>query len=1483
MPKSQQTKFSSLGLQMARRLRTAVVPLRSVPEVPAALHNGLVNAKRSDGQEGPIEQLLELVETIIGGINILKGRWVLFTSSCRSRSGLYRRLFLRMHELILASDKKGKKGGSPAPAPAKPLFVPEPGQKLTREQHAILRAQRAEAAAAEKRALFGSWTGKTPVSVLHEQCQKMEWDKPQVNVGKKAKGYQGSVIISRDDKKTREKIRFTFCDETKFYPTDQEAKHVSVRGRFIPNIRFGLQWAATYALHRFCSHLSIHRLLPPSHQDYWATLEVVRKALPQEEQQFEYAPDPFAALELRAKLAAEREKAEKDARERQEREQERLSKPWEEYQAVTLSRDMEHMIDDVLRTLDAEPQSESRSALSGAKGESGVGGQAGDKDGMVEGLKKLGFIELHAVEATEYASNLESCIEWLCRHVPEDDLPPTFAPKKEVRMISSVSAANQEAQAREKGCKRLLRTGFSRRVCEEALTLCQGSEPLAMTLLSRKLAGTAVDAASDFSAATSDVAGMEDELLVLESIFGPRFSVSSPPGGSESERVVRIELEQRSNCALEIYLHPNVGYPDRLPGLLLDDTGGQEESGGAGNVTHEFTSYQRLGLLKQISTEAAARLGQPMVFDLVSWLDENLETALETKPTLQSLAVFDIFDRKVASESKPSPAADKEGAKRSKGGKRSHGHGASKRDVEAVQERLAAIEKSTEFQEMLKFRKKLPSFAYREKVVDALESSAVLVLCGETGCGKSTQTGQFILEHEVAKGRGGTCGIICTQPRRISALSLAERVAAERGEDVGASIGYTVRGETKKSSLTRLTFCTTGVLLRMVQGDPELNGITHVIIDEVHERSVDSDFLLVILKDLLKRRTDLKLILMSATINSDTFSAYFAGAPVLNIPGFTHPVTDLYLEDIFTTIKYVPDLRGKKPAKPAATEAEKDASPAEGRELQLTQLGLEPKAVRYLMREGLHEPIDNGFIAAIVRHIHETNDDGGAILIFLQGALEIDRCLQTLQTECSDLKLELYPLHASLSSKQQSAVFRRPKKGFRKVVAATNVAETSITIDDVVFVIDSGRVKEMRYEGSVMALTETLASAASCRQRRGRAGRVRPGFCYKLFSRHLEKTIMPPQTVPEILRVPLEQLCLTLKAMGLNDVVGFLLKAVDPPPVDNIKAAIDDLKSLSALEEASEQLTSLGQHLAAIPADVRVAKMLIFGAIFHCLDPILTISALMSTKSPFVAGGTKREEARAVRKSFAWEKSDWLTDCRAFDAWMEARAGGKAAEMDFCERNFLSSVTLSTIADLRKQYLDILDDLGFLVRGAGGEPKWNENAKDAKLIKAAIVAGLYPRVVTIKHPDTRYVETAFGAMRKEADAHEIRFFEVGNERVHVHPASVNFDATKFEDLFLVYHQKVSTTKVFLRDTTMVSPWPLLMLGGKLTVDHAGRTVDIGDGFARFQAFPRIAVLVNGLRRVLDVELGRKVERPGYDVSASAVGRCLVRLLAGDGK
>ncbi|KAJ3079067.1 hypothetical protein HDU99_000196, partial [Rhizoclosmatium hyalinum] len=1093
---------------------------------------------------------------------------------------------------------------------------------------------------------------------------------------------------------------------------------------------------------------------------------------------------------------------------------------------------------------------------------SGEGGSTGkvemdplERDALVNALENKGFLRIHAEEATEYNYDINGALDWLCIYVPEDDLPHAYLSK--VKSAVSHGQSNKASLHRDWAVENMVKSGFSHEQCRTAYEANSCNELDALAQLFKKLSETEENMAESVDASVIDKDELKitrsEELEALESIYGPEIVAQD-----EEHHMIRVKINSFENPDLEVFLCVGFSessiYPYELPAIMIE--------------CPTIPAYIRLCILKGLSTEARAWIGTPMVFEAVNWIEANMDQLIQ-KPTITLVQLKETLSS--SKKKVVAPANENTAAKKPESSKRRTGNTkltpsqimSIGKDLQIKYERHS---KSPEYLRMLAGREKLPSYKYRHEIISATENSQVVIICGETGCGKSTQTGQFILEHILETGRGGTLNMMCTQPRRISAMSLAERVAAERAEQVGQTIGYSIRGETSRSSDTKLTFCTTGILLRMLQSDPSLDGISHVIVDEVHERSVDSDFLLVILRELVKSRPDFRLILMSATINSETFSSYFDGAPVLNIPGFTHPVKDVYLEDILRDSKYVPDAFRNRPSN----------DPDEDNTTNITT-----KVVSWVLRkESPSNPVDYSLVAATIKHICETATDEGAVLVFLQGAMEIKRCIDTIQNDIgSQFRLELIPLHAQLSPKEQTKVFKRPPKGVRKVVVSTNVAETSITIEDVVFVIDAGRVKEMKFENSTLCLVETLASRASCKQRRGRAGRVRPGICYKLFSKRLENTEMSAHSIPEILRVPLEQLCLSLKAMGVNDVVSFLGKAIDPPSAENISNAVTLLEDLNAIDHTSGELTALGKHIATIPADLRIAKMLIFGSIFNCVGPVLTIAAILSSKSPFVIPFDKRAEGQAARNTFMWDKSDLLTDCRAFDAWMSACKGGKRSELNFCEDNFMSSTTLVSISDLRRQYLDTLVDIGFIKRAdvnhaINNEGNCNQNSNNGRVVKAAIAAGLYPQAATVQHPDVLYFETAHGTMAKDHDTKEIKFF-VGDEEVFLHPSSCMSSVALFEDLLVIYHAKVLTSKVFLRDATMVGPWPVILFGGDLTVDHEGRTITVGNNIIKYQAFSRIAVLANGLRRKLDKVLEEKIQNPEMDVLKTPVGKLLI--------
>lgn len=457
----------------------------------------------------------------------------------------------------------------------------------------------------------------------------------------------------------------------------------------------------------------------------------------------------------------------------------------------------------------------------------------------------------------------------------------------------------------------------------------------------------------------------------------------------------------------------------------------------------------------------------------------------------------------------------------------------------------------------------------------------MVVISGETGCGKSTQVPQYILDEYFAQLAAKTdfsacksiepVQIICTQPRRLTAIAVAERVSHERCEKIGNVVGYQIRLENKISSATRLTFCTTGLLLRRLQSDPLLTGISHIIVDEVHERSQESDFLLVIIKELLEKRSNLRVILMSATLNASIFSDYFCGIPVLDIPGRTFGVEQFFLEDILHRSRYIMEQDSKYSrtlSKAEYQQLEQDLEdvlistitpPVKLRDERLSLLEMYGRYSDYSKNvcKTLFQmdpaKINPELIETVLRYIVEDASEWpqeGTILVFLPGLGEIQTVHETL-CESSIFsphanRFIIIPLHSTLTNEEQALVFRKAPAGKRKIVLTTNIAETSITIDDCVFVVDCGQMKEKRFDSNrnMESLELTWVSRANALQRKGRAGRVMPGICIHLFTKHRFTHHFLGQPVPEIKRVPLDQLLLRIKTLPnfaereITDVIG---------------------------------------------------------------------------------------------------------------------------------------------------------------------------------------------------------------------------------------------------------------------------------------------------------------------------------------------------------
>ncbi|XP_005159264.3 ATP-dependent DNA/RNA helicase DHX36 isoform X1 [Danio rerio] len=768
--------------------------------------------------------------------------------------------------------------------------------------------------------------------------------------------------------------------------------------------------------------------------------------------------------------------------------------------------------------------------------------------------------------------------------------------------------------------------------------------------------------------------------------------------------------------------------------------------------------------------------------------------------------------------------------------------------------------------EMLKFRKKLPSYGMREELVRLISANRVLVISGETGCGKTTQVTQFILDDFIQRGQGSLCRVVCTQPRRISAISVAERVAVERAEPVGEgkSCGYQIR---LQSRLPRkqgsLLYCTTGVILQWLHSDPYLSSITHLVLDEIHERSVQSDILITIVKDLLTARDDLKVVLMSATLNAEKFSKYFNNCPMIHIPGYTFPVTEYLLEDVVELLGFQPRYKQRKPHYRKRNNHGSSARPEKGK-IEAKYHESWPCYARTLRDRfsdttievlGMMDDDDNidlELTAALIRHI-AVNENEGAILVFLPGWDNISTLNDLLMSDQmfkSD-RFIIIPLHSLMPTVSQTQVFKKPPPGVRKIVIATNIAETSITIDDVVYVIDGGKIKETHFDtqNNIRTMTAEWVSIANAKQRKGRAGRVSPGKCYHLYN-GLRASLLDNYQLPEIQRTPLEELCLQIKVLKLGPIATFLQKTMDPPSDRAIELAITHLVDLNALDR-DEKLTPLGFHLARMPVEPHIGKMILFGALLGCLDPVLTIAASLSFKDPFFIPLGKEKIADQRRKMFSQNsRSDHLSIVNAFLGWEDAKRQGSRFEREYCWDNFLSANTLQMLQNMKGQFAEHLLRAGFVNSKDPKDPSSNINSENKKLVKAVIVAGLYPKVAKISpsHNKKRPMP--------------VKVYTKADGKVCIHPKSVNAEETQFQYKWLVYHLKMKTTSIFLYDCTEVSPFSLLFFGGNISIqrDQDQDTIAV-DEWIVFQSPGRIAHLVKDLKKELDVLLEEKIKSP----------------------
>lgn len=526
-------------------------------------------------------------------------------------------------------------------------------------------------------------------------------------------------------------------------------------------------------------------------------------------------------------------------------------------------------------------------------------------------------------------------------------------------------------------------------------------------------------------------------------------------------------------------------------------------------------------------------------------------------------------------------------------------------------------------------RQSLPIYKLKKELIQAVDENQILVVIGETGSGKTTQVTQYLAEAGyTTKGKIG-----CTQPRRVAAMSVAKRVAEEFGCRLGEEVGYAIRFEDCTSPDTVIKYMTDGMLLREILIDEDLSQYSVIMLDEAHERTIHTDVLFGLLKQLVKRRKDLRLIVTSATLDAEKFSGYFFDCNIFTIPGRTFPVEILYTK--------------------------------------------QPES----------DYLDASLITVLQIHLTEPEGD---ILLFLTGQEEIDYACQCLYERMKGLgknvpELIILPVYSALPSEMQSRIFDPAPPGKRKVVVATNIAEASLTIDGIFYVIDPGFAKQNVYnpKQGLDSLVITPISQASAKQRAGRAGRTGPGKCYRLYTESAFHNEMSPTSVPEIQRINLGMTTLNLKAMGINDLLSF--DFMDPPTPQALISAMEQLYSLGALDEEG-LLTKLGRKMAEFPLDPPLSKMLLASVDLGCSDEILTIIAMIQTGNIFYRPREKQAQADQKRAKFFQPEGDHLTLLAVYEAWKAKNFSGP-----WCFENFVQSRSLRRAQDVRKQLLSIMD------------------------------------------------------------------------------------------------------------------------------------------------------------------------------------------------
>nr|XP_051690899.1 ATP-dependent RNA helicase TDRD9 isoform X2 [Oryctolagus cuniculus] len=628
----------------------------------------------------------------------------------------------------------------------------------------------------------------------------------------------------------------------------------------------------------------------------------------------------------------------------------------------------------------------------------------------------------------------------------------------------------------------------------------------------------------------------------------------------------------------------------------------------------------------------------------------------------------------------------------------------------------------------------LPINRCKEEVVSLIESNSVVIIHGATGSGKSTQLPQYILDHYVQ--RSAYCNIVVTQPRKIGASSIARWISRERSWTLGGLVGYQVGLEKIATEDTKLLYMTTGVLLQKVVSAKSLVEFTHIFIDEVHERTEEMDFLLLVVRKLLRTNSRfVKVVLMSATINCQEFADYFAvpvqnkmkPAYVFEVGGQPHAIEEYYLNDLGHIHR-------------GGLSAHLLEEPVITKDIYEVAVSLIQMFDDLDMKENRNKTWSGAQFVS----------ERSSVLVFLPGLGEINY-MHELLTNMVHRRLQVYPLHSSVTLEEQNNVFLSPVPGYRKIILSTNIAESSVTVPDVKYVIDFCLTRTLvcDEDTNYHSLRLSWASKTSCNQRKGRAGRVSKGYCYRLVYKDFWDSSIPDHAVPEMLRCPLGSTVLKVKLLDMGEPRALLATALSPPSLSDIERTVLLLKEVGALAVSGQredenphdgELTFLGRVLAQLPVNQQLGKLIVLGHVFGCLDECLIIAAALSLKNFFAMPFRQHLDGYRSKGSFSGNsKSDCIALVEAFKAWQARRQRGELRhpkdELDWGRLNYIQIKRIREVAELYEELKNRISQFNMCVGSRRPVMDQEYTHKQRFILQVVLAGAFYPNYFTFGQPD----------------------------------------------------------------------------------------------------------------------------------------------------